>query len=138
MNANLTKNILALVAMSILFNCTLEPEEDSINTFSVTEDLELSENTIPPPCPGFDPTARLINNGSSIFSFEIYTSEGEFLAGEYGIGPGETSEWLPFEEGEVLFSLESEFETDIKLSQDMESCDTFSMEIDQDNQLVGM
>ncbi|WP_053991174.1 hypothetical protein [Mangrovimonas sp. TPBH4] len=138
MKTNLTQKIIAGAIMCTLFNCSLESEESNIESFSATEDLEVTDSTIPPPCPGFDPQARLTNNGTSVFSFEVYTVQGEFLAGEYGIGPGETSEWLPFEEGEVLFSLESDNITDIKISQDMEACEMFDMEIDSDNQLVGM
>ncbi|OMP30809.1 hypothetical protein [Mangrovimonas sp. DI 80] len=136
MKTNLTQKIITGAIICTLFNCSLESEESNIEAFSTTEGVELSDSTIPPPCPGLDPQARLTNNGTSVFSFEIYTNEGEFLAGEYGIGPGEISEWLPFEEGEVLFSLESENETDIKISQNMEECEMFSMEIDSDNQLV--
>ena len=140
MKTYLLKAFAFAIAITSLHNCSVEPAEDFSPTIDSTI-LEANVHSIESQaqaavCDGANPKARIINNGTLPFDYEIYDSTGVFIAGIYNIMPGTVTDWTNFSEGTIIFNLENGIERDQKVAHLMENCTEINLEIDSSNILT--
>jgi hypothetical protein len=116
--------ILALASV-MLFGCTSEQiNSDSLSDFEANDD-----------CVGVNPQVRITNNGDVNFDLDVFGDQG-LVGFVHNIAPGETSTWITFDAGEMLFSVSNDSYEDEKVIHHMTTCMEFNMEIGSDNQLT--
>ena len=141
------KYLLKYFALTVLvlsfFNCVVEPMEFLDGTSNaLVEEIENSVFGEPATavatdssCSGQDPKARITNNGTVDVDLEIYDVDGNLIGYEYGVEPGDHSDWKDFSSGEVSF-LVSNGSSDKLVVVEMGTCMKFDMEVGPNNQLV--
>ena len=128
---NLLRNIASAILLLALLNCTSEPLGNV--------DPEILETQIAldaVSCVGTDPEARITNNGTVPIDLDILNMDGDVLGFAHNLAPGETSIWISFPEGEILFAVSNDFFEDEKVVYTMNICLTFDMEVDGSNTLT--
>ncbi|QCE43152.1 hypothetical protein [Psychroserpens sp. NJDZ02] len=110
------------VAICLLFSvssCSVDSLEDStderaINTTAVTPNVA---------CSNQDPKSKLINNGTVVFTLQIFDSNNN-LTELIDVAPGTSSSWISFSEGDTVFNLDSTSSnvSDDKISINMNNC----------------
>ena len=137
------KTLLNYFALSVMvlsfFNCVVEPMEflDG-STNSIVEEIENSvtgATGMDSSCINQDPKARITNNGTKEVDLYIYDADGNLIAQENELEPGEQSEWIIFTCGETTFLLSTE-SSDKMVVIDMGTCMIYDMEIGSNDQLV--
>jgi hypothetical protein len=141
MKTNLLKAFAMAIAIISLHNCSVEPAEDfslTIDSIILEADVQSTETQAAQAavCAGANPKARVANNGTLAFDYEIYDSSGVLIAGIYNIMPGTITDWTDFPEGTIIFNLENGIERDQKVAHLMENCTEINMEIDSSNLLT--
>lgn len=133
----LINTIVCAIVMTTCFSCSVE----SIDEEQLLDDLSI-DNSIGPdtqdPCSGQDPQARLTNNGTVSVTLQIATTDGTVLHTVQSLAPGNTSSYLSFAEGDIIFSVEKNTTGlgDEKVVYDMNQCMSFDIEVDTDNYLT--
>lgn len=124
----------ALVMVLTLFNCVTEPME--FTDGPVNAMVEEIENSVSADysCENQAPKARIVNNGTLAVDLEIYDVDGNMVAHEYEIEPGEYTDWVEFSEGETTFLI-SNPDADKVIVKDMNTCMIFDMVVGSNNQL---
>ncbi len=123
----------ATIAISA-FNCSVEPLDFSPQEISVyLEDISLDAND---PCVGSNPEARITNNGTVPMNLDILDENGNVVGFVYNLLPGNTSTWISFPPGEIMFSVSNDFVEDEKVIYEMTTCMIFDMEVAPDNKLT--
>ena len=128
---NLLKSALLVCLVLILFNCTSDSYENGVS-------LDLNTTELNNPCVAQDPITRVVNNGTVTIHFKVVDSEGIVLVDIPNIPPNTTTSWASFEEGDVLFSIDSDqtLVSDEKVELTMDSCMAYEIEIDGNNEIV--
>ena len=132
------KNLLRSIAVAILFttlyNCSIEPIDNSESQLIIEETQAADVNV----CIGDNPEVRFTNNGDYLFSLDIFNEDGDLLGFVHDLAPGDTSTWISFPTGETLFSV-SNLTPNVmeeKVVYTMNTCMIFDIEIGNDNQLT--
>lgn len=128
---NLLKYIASAILLLALINCTGE----SLGT----EDPNVSENQSAldvTSCVGENPEARITNNGTVPIDLDILDENGNVVGFVHNLAPGNTSSWLSFSPGDILFAVSNDFFEDEKVVYTMAICMTFDMEVDGSNTLT--
>ncbi|WP_204345044.1 hypothetical protein [Psychroserpens algicola] len=136
---NLLKyTILCAVVMTTCFNCSVESIENEQFEESFLLENAIAPNSQNPPCSGVDPQARITNNGSVVVTLQIATAEGVVLHTVQDLAPGNSSSYLMFAEGNVIFNVEKNTTglRDEKVVYTMNQCMSFDLEVDTDNYLT--
>lgn len=131
----LTKAIAYTIVFTSMYNCTVEPV-DNLQTQTIQQDSLLDVSSQTDTCTGISPKARITNNGTIPFDYEIFDSTGSLIAGIYGIAPGTVSTWTDFSEGDIIFVVENNSVSDQKVVHTMNDCMELNMEIDANNILT--
>ena len=128
---NLLKSTLLACLALTLFTCTSDPSGNDIST-------DLTPSQLNDPCVDQDPITRVINNGTVTVDFKVVDSDGVVLVDISGIPASTTTSWASFEEGEVLFSIDSNqtLVSDDKVLLNMDSCMAYEIEINSNNEIV--
>lgn len=128
---NLLKSTLLVCLALTLFTCTSDPSGNDIST-------DLTPSQLNDPCVGQDPITRVINNGTVNVDFKVIDSDGVVLVDIPSIPASTTTSWASFEEGEVLFSIDSNqtLVSDDKVLLNMDSCMAYEIEINSNNEIV--
>jgi hypothetical protein len=118
------------LAMSLL-SCTSESLENDISS-------EPTSNELNEPCIDQNPITRVVNNGTIAFDFKVVDSDGIVIIDIPNIPANTTTSWASFNEGEVLFSLDSNQTSvrDDKVVLLMDNCMAYEIEINSNNQIV--
>lgn len=112
----------------------IEQEIDSSET--VSEDVQSPSNALD--CNGTDPRAKIINNGTSVCEFFIMSPTSDLLGGVSDIQPGETTDWIDFSEGMIIFVVNFDGVNGEKVSIAMANCDQATLEVGPDNQILSV
>lgn len=132
------KRLLIFVAAATMaltsFNCSVEPVDYIEQEINLSED-EISFETNDP-CVGSNPEARITNNGTVPMNLDILDDSGNVVGFVHNLLPGNTSSWISFPPGEVMFSVSNDFVEDEKVIYEMTTCMIFDMEVDPDNKLT--
>lgn len=140
MKNNLLKAFALAFAMTPLYNCSVEPADNSTfnddNAVPLQEAQATDSQEFLAVCSGSDPRARITNNGTVSFDYEIYDASGAFIIGIYNISPGTVTQYATFSEGTIIFNVETASGVDQKVAHLMENCTEINMEIDVNNLLL--
>ena len=120
----------ALLLFSI--GCTNEPVEYEL--LETLQNIEQQANN--DPCVATNPEARITNNGTVPVNLDILNENDDVVGYVHNLLPGETSVWLPFPPGDLLFSVSNDFVEDEKVIHNMTNCMIFDMEVGPDNKLT--
>ena len=131
----LLKNIAYAIVLLTVFNCTTESVDNSLETLETTQTQETNSVASVSTCNGEDPKAKITNNGTIDINLEIYNENGVLIGYEYGIEPGEHSDWSTFAAGETTFVV-SNANADKVVVLDMDTCMVYAMVIGTNNQLT--
>lgn len=133
MKTYLNKAIAFAILLTSFYNCTIESidnlQDQSIDIINI-EDSQA--NT----CTGISPKARMTNNGTIPFDFEIYDSSGSLIIGFYNVLPSTQTDWYSFDEDNTIFVVENDSVEDQKVSHQMDNCTEINLEIDSNNLLT--
>lgn len=127
---NLLKNTIACaVVLSACLNCSVESTEEQSFDTPITQAA----------CIDQDPQARLMNNGSIAVTLQIATLDGTILHTVQDLAPGNTSSYLSFDSGDIIFNVSKNTTgvSDDKVVFTMGQCMSYEMEVDSSNTLVG-
>ncbi|WP_460218827.1 hypothetical protein [Psychroserpens sp. MEBiC05023] len=136
---NLLKHTIACaIVMTTCFSCSVEPlenEEQFENSISL-ETADAGNNQ--DPCSGQDPQARITNNGTVNVTLQIATIDGTVLHTVQDLAPGNSSSYLMFAEGDIIFNISKNTTgiADEKVVYAMGECMSFDIEVDTDNYLT--
>lgn len=127
----LLKNIACAILLLSVFNCTTEPvgNNQELNT------TQSQESTLDDYCSGQSPKARITNNGTVNVNLEIFNEAGSLIGHDYGVTPGQTSDWSTFATGVTTFVV-SNVNSDKIIVIDMDTCMAYDMVIGTNNQLT--
>lgn len=130
--------VITVMALSF-FNCVVEPMEflDG-HSNAIVDEIENSvpgASAVASTCDNQVPKARIINNSTVEVNLEIYDVDGNLLASEYNIESGHLSDWSDFSAGEITF-LVNNGSSDKIIVCNMETCMTFIIEVDANNQIT--
>lgn len=128
---NLLKSTFLTCVALMLFACTSDPSGNDIST-------DLTPTQLNDPCVAQDPITRVINNGTVTVDFKVVDSDGIVLVDIPNIPANTTTSWASFEEGDVLFSIDTNqtLVNDDKVVISMGSCMAYEIEIDSNNEIV--
>ncbi|MCB0400376.1 MAG: hypothetical protein KDD26_12340 [Winogradskyella sp.] len=128
---NLLKRTLLVCLVLTLFTCTSDLSGNDISA-------DLTPSQLNDPCVDQDPITRVINNGTVTIDFKVVDSDGVVLVDIPNIPANTTTSWASFEEGDVLFSIDSNQTSvsDEKVQLTMGSCMAYEIEIDSNNEIV--
>ena len=133
MKTYLNKASAFAILLTSFYNCTIESidnlQDQSIDIINI-EDSQA--NT----CTGISPKARMTNNGTIPFDFEIYDSSGSLIIGFYNVLPSTQTDWYSFDEDNTIFVVENDSVEDQKVSHQMDNCTEINLEIDSNNLLT--
>ncbi len=131
----LLKNIACAIVLLTVFNCATEPVDNSQELSQTTQSQD--SNSVAPAvtCNGQSPKARITNNGTIDVNLEIYNESGVLVSHEYGVEPGEHSDWKTFVTGETTFVV-SNVNADKIIVLDMDTCMIYDMIVGDNNQLT--
>ena len=133
MKTYLNKAIAIAILLTSFYNCSVEPTDNFQNqTISIEALEDLDSNT----CSGISPKARMTNNGTIPFDFEIYDSSGSLIIGFYNVLPSTQTDWYSFDEDNTIFVVENDSVEDQKVSHQMDNCTEINLEIDSNNLLT--
>ena len=124
---HLLKLVVCATSVILLSNCSTEPIG-----YTEEELIALEENG---PCFGNNPEARITNNGTVPIDLDILDDNDTVVAFVHNLLPGNTSSWLSFQPGEILFSVSNDFVEDEKVIYIMNTCMIFDMEVEVTNSL---
>lgn len=127
---NLLKKISLAIVVIMFSSCSVE------DITSLETEANLTSNIT---CNDTNPEARFVNNGTVAFNFKIYDSNMSLLAHFQDVGPGSTTDWTSFAEGELLFTIEETIASGIsdqKMETLINNCSTFDVTISSNNQLL--
>lgn len=127
----LLKYIASAILLLALLNCTSEPLSNE-NPEIIETQTALDVNA----CVGENPEARITNNGTVPIDLDILNENGDVVGFVHNLAPGNTSNWLSFLPGEILFAVSNDFFEDEKVVYTMAICMTFDMEVDGANTLT--
>ncbi|WP_299367019.1 hypothetical protein [Winogradskyella sp.] len=129
---NLLKQAHIACLMLMLSGCT------SDSTLNDDSSPEVTDSPLNEPCFDQDPITRVINNGTVTFDFKVIDDQGNVLVDIPNIPASTTTSWANFEQGEVLFSLNSNqtMVSDDKVVLQMDTCMAYEIEIDANNEIV--
>lgn len=130
---NLLKTIALAILLMALYNCTTEAVDISETATIITEDSPISEEANA--CIGMNPEARITNNGDVPIDLDIIDANGDVVGFVHNLLPGNTSVWLSFPPGDILFSVGNDTYEDEKVLYEMGICMIFDMEFSSDNEL---
>jgi len=128
---NLLKYIASAILLLTLLNCTSETLGNND-----PEILEIQPSFDINACVGDNPEARITNNGTVSIDLDILNESGDVIGFVHNLAPGNTSNWLSFSPGDILFSVSNDFFEDEKVVYAMDICMTFDMEVDASNKLT--
>ncbi|NNK72665.1 MAG: hypothetical protein HKO94_05690 [Flavobacteriaceae bacterium] len=115
-------------------SCSTEPVDDfELQLLSQDEPPSYEANDI---CVDNDPEVRITNNGNVAIHLDVYDSDENLLGFVHNLQPGDTSEWVNFPVGTIMFSVTKDLIADEKIQFEMSKCMIFEMEIDIDNLLT--
>lgn len=128
---NLLKRTLLVCLVLTLFTCTSDPSGNDISA-------DLTPSQLNDPCVDQDPITRVVNNGTVTIDFKVVDNDGVVLVDIPNIPANTTTSWASFEEGDVLFSIDSNQTSvsDEKVQLTMQSCMAYEIEIDSNNEIV--
>ncbi len=133
MKTNLLKTIALAMVMTPFYNCSYEqfsqPNNDVIPIESTFE-LNVDDG----PCSEQNPKTRITNNSNLLVNLEIEDINGDLLNYEYGLLPGETSEWKLFPVGTTTFKISTPV-TQKNIVIEMGLCMAYELVIDENNHL---
>jgi len=122
---NLRSIMVLAIASFMLFGCTSERiDSENLSAFDANDD-----------CVGVNPQVRITNNGNVNYNLDVFDEQG-LVGFVHNIAPGETSTWITFSEGEMLFAVSNDTYEDEKVLYFMSTCMEFNMEIGTNNQLT--
>lgn len=128
---NLLRTIASAILLLALLNCTSETLDTNESALLETE-AQADVNA----CVGANPEARITNNGTVPIDLDILDVDGNVVGFVYNLAPGNTSNWLSFLPGEILFAVSNDFFEDEKVVYTMTTCMIFDMEVDGTNALT--
>ena len=131
----LLKNIACAILLLTVFNCTTESVDNPHESLEITQSQETNSVAPTVACSGDSPKARITNNGTLDVNLEIYNESGALVGHEYGIEPGEHSDWKSFSAGETTFAV-SNVNADKIIVLDMDACMVYNMVVGENNQLT--
>jgi len=131
---HLLRTVACATMVLTLFNCTVDPVEYNDAELLLTEENITAE--VNDPCDGDNPEARITNNGTVPIDLDILNENNEVVGFVHNLLPGNTSIWLTFPPGDLLFSVSNDFVQDEKVVYSMSTCMIFDMEVDIDNLLT--
>nr|WP_321235082.1 hypothetical protein [uncultured Psychroserpens sp.] len=135
---NLLKYTIACaIVMTTCYSCSVESiENEQLETAIVLEDSTLPNTQ--DPCTGQDPQARITNNGTILVTLQIATIDGTVLHTVQDLAPGNSSSYLMFAEGDIIFNISKNTTglSDEKVVYTMGECMSFDIEVDTDNNLT--
>ncbi|APY07309.1 hypothetical protein BWZ20_02875 [Winogradskyella sp. J14-2] len=128
---NLLKSTLLACTALLLFTCTADPSENDLSD-------DLTSNQLNDPCVAQNPITRVINNGTVAVDFKVIDTDGVVLVDIPNIPANTTTSWASFQEGDVLFSIDSNatLVSDDKIILTMESCMAYEIEINNNNEII--
>ncbi|WP_299336759.1 hypothetical protein [uncultured Psychroserpens sp.] len=127
---NLLKNAIACaIVITTCFSCSVE---------SIEEQQLLDNQIAQDPCADQDPQARITNNGTIAVTLQIATIDGTILHTVQDLAPGNTSSYLSFASGDIIFNVikNTTGVSDNKVVFAMDQCMSYDMEIDSNNDLL--
>ncbi|MBT8258176.1 MAG: hypothetical protein HKN00_14310 [Flavobacteriaceae bacterium] len=132
------KRLLIFVAAATMaftsFNCSDEPVDYIEQELQFLEDnISLEANDV---CVGSNPEARISNNGNVAMNLDIIDEDDNVVGYVHNLLPGNTSGWISFPPGEILFSVSNDVVEDEKVVYTMSTCMIFDLEVDIDNKLT--
>lgn len=138
MKTNLLKAIALTMALNLFYNCSIEPIDNSKTLLeqAANESEPLGIQSTAMDCVGADPRAKVINNGTVPCNFSIMTTTGIFIDGVDNVQPGETTDWLSFPEGDILFVMHYISINGEKVVYNMVNCTQITLEVCPDNHLL--
>ena len=136
------KNLLKMIAFAILlitlYNCTSEPLSNSDQDQFIIEDIvieDIEASSDANNCIGDNPEARITNNGSVPIDLDIFNENGDLIGFVHNLAPGNTSNWIIFPPGDILFAVSNDTYEDEKVIYTMTTCMIFDMEFESNNSL---
>ena len=123
----------ATMALSF-FSCTTEPVDYVESEIIIENSPELQANDA---CDNSNPEVRITNNGTVAMNLDVINEDDEVVGFVHNLLPGNTSSWISFPPGELLFSVSNDtYVADVKVVYNMTTCMIFDMEVDSGNQLT--
>ena len=132
---NLLKTIAFAILLTTLYNCTSEPLDDFDQEQILIENVQQPADVAN--CSGDNPEARITNNGSVSVDLDIFNEDGDIVGFVHNLAPGNTSNWISFPPGDILFAVSNDTYEDEKVVYTMTTCMIFDMEFESDNSLSG-
>ena len=133
------KRLLICVALATMvltsFNCSDEPIGYTEQELNIIFDNDISTEANNVDCVGSNPEARITNNGTVPMNLDILDQDDNVVGFVHNLLPGDTSSWIAFPPGEILFSVSNDFFEDEKVVYVMNTCMIFDMEVAADNNL---
>ncbi|WP_452222623.1 hypothetical protein [Lacinutrix chionoecetis] len=127
----LKKATIILSFLSIL-SCTVESLD--INQFTDSQNPSQSNLT----CLDAQPEARFVNNGTTDFTFVVFSPSLGLITEVVDVAPGVTTNWIAFPEGEIILGLDSSVSSisDFKTQVTMQACDTYELVMQPNNTVL--
>ena len=131
------KNLLmtaAIAAMALtIFSCTTETVDNFESEIIIENDPVLQANDA---CDDSIPEARITNNGTVAINLDIINEDDEVVGFVHNLLPGNTSSWISFQPGEILFSVSNDTHVrDVKVVHNMTTCMIYDIVVESDNEL---